>query len=114
MISKTETKVYVCRHCGSERLRRNGKSRRGAQRSQCMECGKTLVLEPLPPAYSQAERERILHAATTERVSLRGVGRVFGPCYRTLRRWVGKKGGRSAAPARNIAARQERRRAGVR
>src|SRR5438128_1701425 len=52
MISQTQTKLYVCRHCGSKRLRRNGRSRRGAQRGQCLECGKTLVLEPhLPPDY---------------------------------------------------------------
>src|SRR5215210_340225 len=109
MISKTQTRLSVCRHCGSERLRRNGRSRRGAQRGQCLECGKTLVLEPQPPAYSQAEREKILHAATTERVSLRGVGRVFGPCYRTLRRWVEKKGGSVAAASRNTSARPKRR-----
>src|SRR5215210_6902788 len=114
MISKTETKLYMCRHCGSRRLRKNGKSRQGAQRAQCLECGKTLVLEPKAPLYNKAEREIFLHAATTERLSLRGVARTFGPCYRTLRRWAEKISGGASPAARNTPARPKRRRAGVR
>src|SRR5215210_1586288 len=107
MISETETKTYACRHCGGERLRKNGKNRRGAQRGQCLECGKTLVLEPSPPPYSEAERERILHAATAERLSLRGVTRTFGPCYQTLVRWAEKKGAGAASTPRHAPARSQ-------
>ena len=45
-----EQNVRTCRHCGSEQLRRNGRTNYGAQRVQCRACGKTLVLDLQPPA----------------------------------------------------------------
>ena len=111
MICETKTKVYECRACGSQKLRKNGRARNGDQRAQCVDCGKTRVLEPRAPRYSEKEKERILGAATLERLSLRAVERTFGPGYRTVKRWAKKKGGGLARAGRHARGRQEGRRA---
>ena len=86
-----EQNVRTCRHCGSAELRRNGRTNYGAQRVQCRACGKTLVLDLAPPAYTQAERERILSAHVRERLSTRATTRLFGVAYNTLAGWLGEK-----------------------
>ena len=91
-----EARAYACRACGSERLRKNGHARNGAQRAQCLECKKTRVLVPAPPPYSEAEKARIVTACTRERLSMRAATRLFGVAYETLRAWRGKKGRESA------------------
>src|SRR5215210_4551782 len=105
MLTTNLTTAHRCRSCGSERLKKNGHNASGSQRARCLECHRTFVLEPKPPPYSKEERERVVRAATCERMSTRAIRRTFGPCYQTLRRWVEKKGRRAAlapghAPAR--------------
>ena|SRR5215210_295593 len=114
MLTTNLTTVHRCRSCGSERLKKNGHNASGSQRARCLECHCTFVLEPKPPRYSEEERQRIVRAATCERLSTRAIHRTFGPCYQTLRRWVEKKGERTARTPRNAAAGQRRRRAGAR
>jgi len=99
----TETITHRCRHGGSERLRKNGHADNQAQRVQCLECGKTLVLAPKGPRYSEKDKERVI-AASLERASMRAITRTFGPCYQTQKRWLREKNrgiarGRRHAPA---------------
>ena len=108
MLSKTV--VHVCRHCGSERLRKNGHANNGAQRARCLECGRTFILEPKGPRYDQAFKDQVL-AAHQDRTSLRGIKRTFGVCYQTVMVWVGEKSGRSPGFGGHAPARPKRRRA---
>ena len=93
----TEMMVHRCRACGSQRLRKNGHNRRGAQRAQCLECKKTLVLAPAATSYPAEDRARVL-GAYQDRMSTRAIQRTFGVCYQTLMRWVGEKSGHPACP----------------
>ena len=69
------TNVYTCRHCGSNDLVKNGKTRHGNQRCLCHGCGKTLVLMPKLSASKQYEAQIV--RSFRERLSLRGICRVF-------------------------------------
>ena len=113
MLTTTLTTVHRCRHCGSERLKKNGHNASGSQRARCRECGRTFVLEPKPPPYSEEDRERVVRAATCERLSTRAIRRTFGPCYQTLRSWVEKKSGGAPGARRHAAAGPKGRRARV-
>ena len=86
------TVVHRCRHCGSERLRKNGHANNGAQRARCLECGRTFHLEPKGPRYDQKFKTQVL-AAYQDRMSIRGITRTFGVCYQTVMAWVGEKSG---------------------
>jgi hypothetical protein len=74
------------------------KAGRGRSAASAGNAGKPWCLSQSRRSSCQAEREKILRAATTERLSLRGIGRTFGPCYRTLRRWAGKKRAEALPP----------------
>jgi transposase-like protein len=86
MITKTTT--HHCRKCNSTNLKKNGKTKAGAQKFACKDCGAfgTLVLEG---TYSEEEREAAI-LMYYERASLRGVERVLGPHPNTLTRWLKK------------------------
>lgn len=92
MLSKTV--VHACRHCGSERLRKNGHANNGAQRVRCLECGRTFILEPKGPRYDQKFKAQVL-SAYQDRMSIRGITRTFGVCYQTVLVWAGEKSGGS-------------------
>ena len=94
MLSRTV--VHTCRHCGSERLRKNGHAHNGAQRAKCLACGRTFILEPTGPRYDQKFKDQVV-AASQDRMSTRGSQRTFGVCYQTLMKWVG---GKNRGPAR--------------
>ena len=100
------TVIHACRHCGSERIRKNGHTVRGAQRAKCLECERTLVLAPKSPRYSPAFKEQVL-AAYQDRMSLRGIKRTFGVCYQTVMVWLGEKSGRSPRLQRHAAAQRK-------
>ena len=86
----TTVAVHQCRHCGSQHLRKNGHAINGAQRAKCLECGRTFILEPKGPRYSEKTKAQVL-AAYQDRMSTRGIRRTFGVCYQTLMKWVGEK-----------------------
>ena len=111
MLSKTV--VHTCRHCGSERLRKNGHANNGAQRARCLECGRTFILEPKGPRYDQAFKDQVL-AAHQDRMSLRGITRTFGVCYQTVMAWVGEKSGHPARIRGDAFAQRKGRRARTR
>ena len=89
------TVVHSCRHCGSERLQKNGHTQRGAQRALCVDCRHTFTLSPKGPRYDQKFKDQVV-AAYQDRMSTRGIKRTFGVCYQTLMVWVGKKSGRAS------------------
>ena len=102
------TVVPACRHCGSERLKKNGHTVRGAQRAKCLECGRTFTLSPKGPRYSEETKAQVL-AAYQNRMGTRGIRRTFGVCYQTLMKWVEEKNRGSARVRGPAFVRSERR-----
>ena len=67
----------TCPACESVETVKNGKAKNGTQTYVCKQCGRRFHPDAKPVAHSEATRVQIL-AATEERMSLRGVQRVFG------------------------------------
>jgi insertion element IS1 protein InsB len=84
MIQKTIT--YSCHSCGSINIVKNGTNKCGNQQYHCHDCGAYRVLEP-KDASSIQEKTEVLQAYR-ERVSLRGVERIFGVSRQTVMKWV--------------------------
>jgi transposase-like protein len=84
-----ETRTYRCRRCGSLDIVQNGRNRYGNQQYHCKACGAYGVLEP-KVRYTEAQKEPILRAYP-ERVSLRGLHRLYGVSIGTVLRWIQKK-----------------------
>ena len=98
------TIVHACRRCGSESIRRTGGAENGDQRAKCLDCERTFVLQPQGERYNEKFKDQVV-AAYQDRLSIRGITRTFGVCYKTVIRWVGEKSGatpglRGHAPAR--------------
>ena len=89
------TIVHVCLRCGSEHIRKNGHADNGAQRAKCLECGRTFILQPKGARYDQKFKDQVT-SAYLDRMSIRGITRTFGVCYKTVLRWLGGKNGGSA------------------
>ena len=89
------TIVHVCLRCSSEKIRKNGHADNGAQRAKCLECGSTFILQPKGARYDQKFKDQVV-AAYQDRMSIRGITRTFGVCYKTVLRWVGEKSGATA------------------
>lgn len=81
-----ETTKYSCRSCGSEDIIRNGHNKCGNPQYLCKACGTCRVLTP-KVRYTPEEKQRILQAYR-ERMSLRGLQRVFGVWRSTVMRWL--------------------------
>ncbi|MEQ8674185.1 MAG: IS1 family transposase, partial [Aggregatilineales bacterium] len=80
-----ETITYTCRSCGSDNIIKNGTNKCGNPQYHCKACGVYRVLKP-KEGQSQARREQVLKAAQ-ERVSLRGIERIFDVCRQTVATW---------------------------
>ncbi len=81
-----ETTTYTCRSCGSVNIIRNGTNKCGNPQYHCKDCGVYRVLTP-QQRHSAQTRERVLCSAQ-ERVSLRGIERIFGVCRQTVVKWI--------------------------
>ena len=97
------TIVHACARCGSEQIRKNGHAENGEQRAKCLACGRTFILQPKGERYDQKFKDQVV-GAYQDRMSIRGITRTFGVCYKTVIRWVGEKSGatsclRGYAPA---------------
>src|SRR5690606_5483879 len=78
--------THQCPSCGSQEIVKNGHDDKGSQKFHCKSCqrygtlgakvGKSLVL-----------RQQV-YRAVQERMSWRGIERVFGLSRRTVQRWV--------------------------
>lgn len=76
---------HVCRTCGSSNIVKNGTNKRGNPQYHCKECGAYRVLQP-QARYTPEQKTTILKASE-ERISLRGLQRVFGVHRQTVSRW---------------------------
>jgi transposase-like protein len=68
--------TVLCRKCGSIRIRKNGKTKTGAQKYHCKAChfyGTLTTSEE-----KQKEKERIIGKLLCERISQRGIARMVG------------------------------------
>ena len=107
------TTVHVCLRCGSEKIRKNGHADNGAQRAKCLECGRTFILQPKGARYDQPCKDQVT-SAYQDRMSIRGITRTFGVCYKTVLRWVGEKSATTPRLRGHALAKQKRRRARTR
>ena len=82
----TLTKIYCCPNCGSPHVVKNGKDYKGDQKYHCPECGAYGTLEARG-RYNQTDQDLILRAYQ-ERVSMRGIRRIFGVVPQTLLQWI--------------------------
>lgn len=81
-----ETTKYSCRSCGSANIIRNGHNKCGSAQYLCKDCGTSRVLTP-KVKYGPEAKITIL-SAYRERMSLRGLQRVFGVWRSTVLRWL--------------------------
>lgn len=65
---------------------KNGTNQCGNPQYHCKDCGVYRVLQP-KQRHSAVTRRQVLRAAQ-ERVSLRGIERIFGVCRQTVARWI--------------------------
>lgn len=73
-------KIQQCPHCQSKNIVKNGHTRHANQRVKCRDCGKTRVLNPKKKPIDWPAMERSLR----ERLSLRGIARVFKVSLETV------------------------------
>lgn len=78
--------THTCRTCGSSNIVRNGTNKCGNPQYHCKDCGAYRVLQP-QERYSESQKATML-SACQERISLRGLQRVFGVRRQTVSRWV--------------------------
>jgi len=78
--------TYYCRTCGSDNIIRNGTNKCGSPQYHCRDCNAYRVLEP-KCAHAAGEKETIL-LACKERVSMRGLERIFHVARQTVARWI--------------------------
>lgn len=78
--------THECRQCGSRDLFRNGHDYKGSQKYGCKTCGKygTLTVSEKHSEQTQQEVKRAL----LERVSLRGIARIFKVSRPTIIKWL--------------------------
>ena len=72
--------LHWCPACHSTNIVKNGHTTYGQQRCLCHACGKTRVLIPKRDKHL----DRFMEKALLERISLRGIARVFGVSLRTV------------------------------
>lgn len=78
--------THACPRCGSDRLVRNGHDYKGAQKFRCNDCQRYGTVKE---DGSRVQNVRsAVERAFTERVSLRGLARVFGLSRTTVTRWL--------------------------
>ena len=81
-----ETITYTCHSCGSINIIKNGTNKCGNQQYHCKDCQVYRVLKPTVQAQVQ-QKEQVVQAYQ-ERVSLRGLQRIFGVHRHTAWQWV--------------------------
>ena len=81
--------TYKCRSCGSTNIVKNGTNRLGHQQYLCKDCKarRVLISRREEKASEKKEYPKVLKACL-ERVSLRGVCRIFNLSRATLNQWL--------------------------
>lgn len=80
----------ICPACQSEHTVKNGKAKNGTQTYLCQACGRRFHPDAKPIAHSAETQQQVLNALH-ERMSIRGIQRVYGVHRHTVTRWI-KKG----------------------
>jgi IS1 family transposase/transposase-like protein len=78
--------TYSCARCESPNIVRNGHDYKGSQKYHCKDCGRYGTLEA-QSGYAPAIREQVKQAVL-ERVSWRGIERLWGISRHTLAAWL--------------------------
>lgn len=78
--------THRCPKCGSEDLVRNGHDYKGDQKYHCKSCASYGTLQA-QPRYDEHMRTQVKRAVL-DRISLRGIERVFGLSRRTVADWI--------------------------
>jgi IS1 family transposase/transposase-like protein len=78
--------IHHCPKCDSTNIIKNGCDYKKAQKYHCKDCRVYGTLKPHRP-YTDDDQELILRAYR-ERVSMRGIKRIFGIARQTLARWL--------------------------
>jgi insertion element IS1 protein InsB len=78
--------THTCPKCGSENMVRNGHDYKGDQKYHCKSCDSYGTLQA-QRGYSKRTRAQVKRGVL-ERLSLRGVERLFGVSRRTVARWI--------------------------
>lgn len=82
-------RIGRCTKCQSENIVKNGHSSNGKQQYYCKACKAHRILES-EKKYNEERKEEIIRAQT-ERVSLRGIERIFHITRNTVSGWIKKK-----------------------
>ena len=77
--------THSCPRCGSVNLVKNGRDYKGDQKFRCNDCRRYGTLKQVSP---QCAVRAAVERAFTERVSLRGLARVFGVSRTTITGWL--------------------------
>ena len=84
-----EVKVeYKCRNYGSTNIKKNGFNISGSQQYYCRNCKANKVLNP-KNRYTEEKKKEIIKAYF-ERVSLRGLTRIYGVNRKIVKAWLKK------------------------
>ena len=78
--------THTCPKCGSENLVRNGHDYKGDQKYHCKSCASYGTLHA-QQRYDERTRTQVKHAVL-ERISLRGIERLFSISRRTVADWI--------------------------
>ena len=81
-----ETITYTCHSCGSTNIIKNDTNKCGNQQYHCKDCRVYRVLKPTVQPHVQ-QKEQVVQAYQ-ERVSLRGLQRIFGVHRQTAWQWI--------------------------
>ena len=82
--------MLECPSCQGRQVVKNGKAKNGTQTYVCRTCGRRFHPDAKPVAHNEATRTQVFDALH-ERMSLRGVQRVFGVHRHTVTLWIKKK-----------------------
>ena len=82
--------MLECPHCHHTHVVKNGHAGSGKQSLLCRRCGKRFVEDPVQIEYAEDFKAQVFKALE-ERVSLRGIERVFGVRRQTVAEWIKKR-----------------------
>lgn len=77
-----------CPNCGSGKIKKNGHIHNAKQNHRCRDCGRQFVLNPTNKDISD-ETKKLIKRALLERISLRGICRIFEVSLTWLLNFIG-------------------------
>ncbi len=85
-----------CRICGSENIRKNGKTGAGAQKYHCRAC--SFYGTPVTQEEKQKKKEEVMEKLLYERMSMRGIARSLSVSRMRVKMFIKKKKSRNLQP----------------